>query len=397
MGLSPTQSGLVVSAVAAGALVGCLIGAKLIDHLRARNCLVAAGCASTLGAIAAAVAYGATAMVLSRTAVGIGVGLMSAATPIFVAARSDAHRRGILLTAYQLAITVGILAALSIGWVLNEGQVWRTIIGLNATPAVVLILFAALCGADQSKPAPRQTSADSRPHGSQSRDIALKARRSAQSRAIVIAFAASLMNALTGVGLIMYYSTDIFAAASRAIVPNLASFIVGAVNVVATVVAVLLVAVLKRRTLLTIGLIGMAASLATVAAGLMAASAGGGIFAIGGCITYIAFFAISAGPLAWLLVAEVAPPSRQSAVTSAAVAANWTSNMLLAFAFPIVTGIPPEQNRVGYFCLLFATLSIVFLIFVRLVVPETKGLTLDAIQDALTHGQRAQGDLPDAG
>jgi predicted MFS family arabinose efflux permease len=377
MGLSATQSGFVVSAVAAGALIGCLIGAKLLDHIGTRNCLAAAGCVSTLGAVAAAFAGGATTMVFARTAVGIGVGLMSAATPIFVAARSDAHRRAMLLTAYQLTITVGILAALFIGWVLNENHVWRTIIGLNATPAVLLILFAGFSSADTIKVAPQQTS-----------NTAEKPRDNKNSRGIVIAFAASLMNALTGVGLIMYYSTDIFAAASRAIAADVASFIVGTANVVATVIAVPLVAALKRRTLLTIGLIGMAVSLATVAAGLMAARSGGGLFAVGGSIAYIAFFAISAGPLAWLLVAEVAPPSRQSAVTSAAVATNWASNMLLAFAFPIFTGIPPDQHRVAYFCLLFAALSIVFVVFVRVVTPETKGLTLDEIQDALAHGPR---------
>ena len=386
MDLSSTESGVVVSAVAAGALGGCIIGAKLLDYLRPRYCLVVAGCAAALGALAAAVAGQATGMVLARLGIGIGVGLMSVATPIFVSARSDPRRRGILLTAYQLAITVGILVALSIGWVLNADQNWRAIIGLNAIPGVLLVLFAALTGADQSASTTRPTPDGPRLRGSRARRIALTPSRNVEYRAIVIAFAASLMNALTGVGLIMYYSTDIFAVASRAVAADIASFIVGAINVIATLVAVPLVAAWKRRTLLSIGLVGMSVSLAAVAAGLMVSTAGGGMVAVGGCISYIAFFAVSAGPLAWLLVAEVAPPSRQSGVTSAAVAANWIANMILAFTFPIFAGSPPEPYRVGYFCLAFAALSIFFLVFVRLVIPETKGLTLEAIQEALSGG-----------
>lgn len=383
MSLSAVQSGLVVCAVAAGALVGCLSGVKVIDHFGPRHSLIVGGCLSTLGAAASVWTIGPTSMVLSRAVVGAGVGLMSAAAPLFVAARCDAHRRAVSLTAYQLAITAGILVALFIGWVLDEEHFWRAIIGLNAVPAALLAISAAWCSPDGDQLDQGQQSAGRRPAGADNGAVVQQRDRLAHRRATVIAVAAALMNALTGVGLIMYYSTEIFASASPTLAADLSSFVVGAVNLVATIIAVFLVARLRRRTLLTVGLGGMAVSLVVVAVGLSAVHTGGALLAVGGSITYIASFAVSAGPLAWLLVAEFAPPSRGGAVTSAAVASNWICNMVLALVFPIVTGMPPNRDRVAYFCLAFAALSVGFALFIRFRTPETKGLTLDEIQDLL--------------
>lgn len=389
--LAPIGQGLVVSAVAAGAIVGCLAGAKLIDRLGSRSCLVVAGAVSTLGAVASAIAGDEISMILSRTAIGCGVGLMSVATPIFVSGRSEPRRRGVLLTTYQLTITVGVLIAFSIGWVLDADKSWRMIVGLNAVPAVLLGMFAALCGAYESAPAPARPLLPSTAPS----EIVSTSHRNGERRAIAIVFAASLMNALTGVGLLMYYSTDIFAVASDAVPADRATFIVGAVNTVASAVALPLVATMKRRALLGIGLIGMVLSLVAVAGGLIAATATGGLFAVGGCVLYMVFFAISAGPLAWLLVAEVAPPRRKASITARAVALNWIANMVLVFAFPVFAGSPPGPNRIGYFCLLFAALSMFFLVFVRLVIPETSGLTLEAIQEALSqHRSATSAQLP---
>lgn len=367
--LSGVEVGFVVGAVPAGALVGCLLGAKLIDALGMRRCLVGGGALAAVGAAAAVVVADPTGMIAGRAAIGLALGLVSAATPAFVAARSNPKQRAVLLTGYQLAATVGILVAFCAGWLLDGGQHWRLLLALNGAPAVLLVVFALMCGADAARD--EQASAIGQPSTTGYR------------LAIVIAIAASLMNALTGVNMLMFYSTDIFGAASHALPADVASLTLGAVNTAATVVAILLVNRLKRRTLLTTGLVGMSASLTAVAAGLMFGGAGGGIIAVAGSLTFVACFAISVGPLAWVLVAEFAPPAIAGAVTSAAVAANWAANMALALLFPMFAGSPPALHKIAICCVLFAALGLVFLVFVRRTVPETSGLSLDEIRDTL--------------
>lgn len=375
MHLTSGQQGWVVSALPAGALVGCLLGARILDRIDARSCLLVSAVLSAVGAAGSVVADDAWPMVAARLLLGIGVGLASAATPVFVAARSSAARRGVVMTTYQLAITIGILVAFFIGWLLDADAWWRTMLAFNAIPAVLLAAFALLCAPLRPTATPHAPAAESTP-----------GRAPGHVRAVVIVFAAALMNALTGVGLLMYYSTDIFTAASRAVSADLATFSVGVVNTTFGVVAVVLVGRFKRLSLLSIGLAGMAASLVVVAAGLL--TDGGGLFAVAACLVYMAFFAISAGPLAWLLVAEVAPARGQGAVTAGAAASNWGANMMLAFLFPIVAGSPPTLAHVAWICLLFAALTIAFLLYFRLAVPETKGLSMAEIQDAVAAGSR---------
>jgi MFS family permease len=201
--------------------------------------------------------------------------------------------------------------------------------------------------------------------------------------AAIVAIAASLMNALTGVGLVMYFSTEIFALVNgrggQAAVAS--SVLVGVANVVVSMAAVPLIARINRRPLLIIGLGGMATSLLAVAASLQLTRLGiATALAVIGTIAFMGFFAISAGPLAWVILSEVAPAQYRNVVTSSAVAANWSINLALTMLFPIIVGSPPDHRNVALCYVGFMLVSLGFAAFVWRCVPETRGLTLDEIQ-----------------
>jgi MFS family permease len=383
--LSAAETGFVVSAVAGGALLGAVMAGILMGLVGPRHALLVAGAIAGLGSVATVVVESCGSMVAARAAIGAGVGIASVATPVFVADRADPHRRGILLTSYQLSITVGILVALVVGWAVIGHASWRWITGLNALPAVVVMLGAALSAKDGPVQAviPTSTGAGAAPP---TEDQAAAASRrdagTAARSAALVAIAAALMNALTGVGLVMYYSTEIFAAVGGGgQSPVFLSVLVGAANVVASVVAVPLIARVDRRPLLICGLVGMAASLMIMAISLQVSGSGyAAALAVTGTVAYMAFFAISAGPLAWLVVSEVAPPRYRNVVTSSAIAANWTCNLILAVLFPILVGSPPDSRIAAMCCAGFVLASLGFAAFVWRYVPETRGLTLPQIQ-----------------
>ena len=205
-------------------------------------------------------------------------------------------------------------------------------------------------------------------------------------RALVVGLTMALMNALVGVGAVIYYSTDVFriAGIDGPSAAAIASLAVGGVNTLAAVGSLWLTSRFGRRPLLSVGLAGIALTL--VVAGIDLAlppEISDGALLVGAILAFMAFFAISAGPLAWLLVAEVFPTAVRAPAVALATAANWAANLMIALLFPIIAGTPgvPERVAIAFWC--FAVLTIGFLIFVRLRVPETKDRTLEEIEKSL--------------
>ncbi|MEP6649292.1 MAG: MFS transporter [Lapillicoccus sp.] len=176
----------------------------------------------------------------------------------------------------------------------------------------------------------------------------------------------------------------------------MASLAVGGVNVLAPIVSVSLTDRFGRRPLLSIGLVGIVVCLAAAGFILMRPGAEQGGVLVAAILGYMAFFAISAGPLAWLLLAEVLPGSIRARAAAIATAANWGANLLITLLFPLVVGSPGAPERVGVAFWFFGVLTLAFLAFVRLRVPETKDRTLERIEADLRDRVRAdpQGSPP---
>ncbi|MBY0442564.1 MAG: sugar porter family MFS transporter, partial [Mycobacteriaceae bacterium] len=213
------------------------------------------------------------------------------------------------------------------------------------------------------------------------------------SRPLLIAIGAALIDTLVGVGAIVYYSTDVFAMAgvgghSGA---EVASLSIGLINVISTVAAVRLLGRYGRRPLLTVGLTGIVLALVTTGCSLLWPAPGAWIVTIAAMLVFMACHAFSAGPIGWLLVAEVLPARIRSRGSAVAIGANWSATLLVTLLFPVLVGSPgsPDRAALGFF--IFAVITIGFLIFVRVCVPETKGLTLDEVEATLAgHHKKAK-------
>ena len=401
-GLSSLDRGLVVSALLLGALVGALAAGKLADTWGRRRSVVVAGVAAAAGALLAGLAVNVPMLVGGRLVIGLAVGVTSAIAPLYIAELAPARDRGSMVALYQLSITLGILAALAVGAAFTPTANWRIMIVAGAVPAIAQVVAMTIVPesprylvARGRIDAARRVLARLRPAGDVDReleDIEQLHRATAGARyrdvfaratrpALIVGVGAALMNALVGVGAVIYYSTDIFHTAGVGSA-EVASLVVGAVNTFTTLAAVFLIARFRRRPLLLIGLSVIVTSLAV--AGVSMVTPSPGWVTVVGLLGFIAGFALSAGPIAWLIVAEVFPLAIRGRAASFATSTNWAANLVLALAFPLFVRTPGVPERVGVAFFAYAAISAGFVVFVARLVPETKDRTLEEIEADLS-------------
>jgi sugar porter (SP) family MFS transporter len=399
--LDSLDRGLVVSALLLGALLGALGAGRLADTWGRRRSVVVAGVAAAAGALLAGLAVNVPMLLGGRVIIGLAVGVTSAIAPLYIAELAPARTRGSMVALYQLSLTLGILAALAVGVAFSPTADWRIMIAAGAVPAIAQVLAMAIVPESPRYLAARGRVEDARrvlerlrPPGeveAELSDITRMDRAVARVRfrdifaravrpCLIVGVGAALMNALVGVGAVIYYSTDIFQTAG---VTNaeVASLAVGAVNTIMTLVAVLLIARYRRRGLLLVGLSGIVVGL--VVAGVSLLVDAPGWITVAGLLGFIASFAISAGPIAWLIVAEVFPLAIRGRAASFATSTNWTANFVLALAFPLFVGTPGDPKKVGIAFFVYAAISFGFIVFVARLVPETKDRTLEEIEAEL--------------
>jgi sugar porter (SP) family MFS transporter len=200
--------------------------------------------------------------------------------------------------------------------------------------------------------------------------------------ALIIGIGLAMFQQITGINTVIYFAPQIFQAAglSSASVSILATAGVGAVNVALTLVSIWLIDRAGRRALLLWSLGGMAATLLILAAGFaFGASGATGWLTVLSVAAYVAFFAVGLGPVFWLLIAEIFPLAVRGRAMSLATISNWGFNLLVTITF---LGLIDLFGRVGTF-LLYAVLTLIGLVFTAVLVPETKGRSLEEIEDAL--------------
>jgi sugar porter (SP) family MFS transporter len=386
--LSSLDRGLVVSALLLGALVGALGAGRLADTWGRRRSIVVAGLAAAAGALLAGLAQNVVMLLGGRVIIGLAVGVTSAIAPLYIAELAPARSRGSMVALYQLSLTLGILAALAVGVVFTPTANWRIMIAAGAVPALAQVLAMAIVPESPRYLMARGRLEDARRVLSRLRPAADVDREMDEMAHVDRATAHTsfrdvfaLMNALVGVGAVIYYSTDIFQTAG---VGNaeVASLSVGALNTVMTIVAVFLIARFRRRPLLFVGLTGIVISLIVAGVSLLVPSPGW--VTIVGLLGFIASFAISAGPIAWLIVAEVFPLAIRGRAASFATSTNWAANFVLALLFPLFVGTPGDPVRVGIAFCIYAAISAGFIVFTARLVPETKDRTLEEIEADLT-------------
>jgi len=409
---------VVTSWVTLGALVGSLIAGELGDGLGRKRTILIAGALFTLGAAIQWAAPGVLILVAGRFVVGAGVGIAAVSAPLYASELAPAQLRGRFVSAYQLAITTGIFLAYLINAGLSASANWRLMLGLSAIPGVAMFAIAMIAPesprwlmsrnrrADAAKEAVKvQPSVDV---NAQLASIEAAIREDTQSaswadifspkwrRPLLIAVGLAVFQQITGINAIIFYANQIFASAGFATEVSRATvtlWAVGGVNVLSTFIAIAFIDKVGRRRLLLVGLIGMGVSLAAVGvafrfiaptsgaqiSGVLAASGPtpAGIVTVVALIVFIASFAFSLGPVVWTVINEIFPAQIRARGVALATAVNWGSAFLVSQFFLSLVNVLGSAWTF-WLLALFCALG---WIWIYLRVPETRGLTLETIQD----------------
>src|SRR3984885_3564386 len=398
---------IVTSWVTLGAMFGSLAGGYFADLFGRRRTLLAAAALFIVGALVQAFAPNVPILVVGRLVAGFGVGVAAVAAPLYAAELAPAAQRGRFVSSYQLAITVGIFLAYLVDQALAGPGGWRAMFAVSAVAGVLLAL--AVLTALES---PRWLVKSGRPDDARSNLVALGAENDADARLAAIKAALraehetaswsdvfeprwrtplkiglglAVLQQITGINAIIYYSDIIFAAAgftTPAAQTAATTWAIGAVNVLATFIAIAFIDHLGRRPLLIAGLIGMGLSLTAVGFAFQqsgAATAGQGptgVVTLVALVVFIISFAFSLGPVTWTVINEIYPGEVRGRAVAVATAVNWGAAFLVSgFFLSVVKAIGQ-----GYTFWLFAAFCAIGLVWVIIGVPETRGRSLEEIE-----------------
>ena len=399
--LSTMMQEVLVIAVLLGVMIGALVGGTIADRVGRRKTLVAGGILFIIGSIIAPLSPNVGVLFVARTLLGIAVGFTSVTAPVYVSELAPPKSRGMLIGLYQFALTLGIAVADLVGYWFAGPQGWRLMFAFGLIPAV-LFLFLVLTVPES----PRWLFAQNRPAEAESvlmsytdlagarvlmEDIRVSLLTPMERRwsalwspavrpSLFIAVGFMLLTPVTGINAVVYYGPQIFALAGISSDKSaiFATLLVAVTNVLATVIALVLVDRIGRKPLLYAGLGGMITALLVLSLSFHEQVALGhsmGLIATACLMFFITCYAFSIGPIAWILVSEVFTLRVRGRGVAAATLSFGTSNFLVSLTF--LSLIQAAGTALTF--AIGAVFCMLTLIFVRYVIPETKGRELESI------------------
>lgn len=392
---------IVVSVVLVGAMAGALMGGSIADRIGRRTTLLWGGAIFLAGSLLAPASPDVFTLIVARALLGVAVGFTSVTAPVYVSELAPPQSRGMLIGLYQFALTVGIVLADLAGYWLAGQHAWRLMFGLGAIPAALFVLLLLIL-----PESPRWLYAHDRIAEAQSvlsnftdeagarlliDDICSALQIKVEKRwsalwspavrySLLIAVGFTVLQQITGINTIIYYGPRIFSLAGITSNKNaiFATLLIAVTNMLATIIALVLVDRAGRKPLLYVGISGMTASLFLLAYSFhnpAALGAGPGVIATVCLMVYITCFAFSMGPIAWILVSEVFPLQLRGRGVAAASIGSGAANFIVSITF--LSLIQAAGNTLTF--VLYGIFCIVTLLFVRFIVPETKGRALERI------------------
>jgi SP family xylose:H+ symportor-like MFS transporter len=398
------------------ALVGCMIGAGvaglIADRFGRKPGLLIAAILFFISAVGSALPDSFTAFIIYRIVGGVGVGIASMLSPMYIAEIAPAHLRGRLVSFNQLAIVTGMLIVYFVNyyialqgnedWNLTTG--WRWMFGSEAIPAALFFFLVlgvprsprwlVLAGKEAKAlevltkimSATYAQRAVAEINASLHRDsLAPKVKLIGQGFGWVlfIGIMLSVFQQITGINVILYYAPEIFKqlGGGTTDAAMLQTIVVGAVNLVFTVVAIVTVDRLGRKPLMIVGSLGM--GICITAVGVAAYTQNTGVWILLFILGYIASFALSLGPVVWVLLSEIFPNQIRAKALAIAVFAQWLANFAVSQTFPMMLGNEYlNENFHGAFPFwLYGAMCVITIVFVWKYVPETKGRKLEEMED----------------
>ncbi len=401
-GLSPGLHGIAMASALYGTVVGSLLGGWPADRFGRKATLVWIGILYFVGAVGSALAANVVTFIVARVVGGLGIGISTVVAPMYISEIAPPKYRGRLAGMFQFNIVFGILIAFVSNWLLSGvgENAWRWMLGVAAFPS---LLYAAFCfGLPESprwllsrkgdRAAGLEVLQRIEPNVSQAEIAAqadaIIAASSPQAssgnfwtarlqKPILLAILIAFFNQLSGINAILYFAPRIFEltglGANAALLQSIG---IGVTNLVFTFVGLWLIDRLGRRTLLYIGSFGYIISLGLVAWSFFTNH----LSLVPGCIfAFIAAHSIGQGAVIWVFISEIFPNRHRAEGQTLGSFTHWIFAALLTTFFPrMVASFPP-----GYVFSFFAGMMMLQLIWVKTMVPETKGVPLEQIQRQL--------------
>jgi len=389
------------------ALIGCILGAccagALSDHFGRKKVLLVTAVLFAVSAVGSAIPRNLTELVVARIVGGVGVGMASMLSPLYIAEVSPARIRGRLVSVNQFAIIFGMLVVYfvnarvaSVGdeaW--NVAVGWRWMFGSETLPAALFLVLLFLV-----PESPRWLTKQGRSEKALAILRRVGGRRHAQQEiaeiqeaiaheggsisqlflpgmriALLIGVALAILQQVTGINVVLYYAPEIFKSTGLAATDAINdTVIVGVVNLTFTLVAIWAVDRLGRKPLLLIASAGMGISLFLLG-GAFIFEKFEGPWVLILVLLYVASFAVAMGPVVWVVMSEIFPTRIRGRAMSIATVCLWIACYGVSQLFPVML-----ETLAGYAFFVYAGMCVVSFVFVRGCLPETKGKSLEEIE-----------------
>ena len=402
--LSSAMTGWVASCALVGCMVGAMFAGALSDKLGRKKVLMISAVAFAISSLGIMIPADLNWFIVFRFIGGVGIGIASILAPMYISEIAPADIRGRLISIYQLGIVIGILLIYFVNaaiaglydeaWNIDHG--WRWMFGSGIIPSAVFIVLLLIVPESPRWLAQKNNWSEAekvlkKVNGAEKAAQEITSIRQSLGEkqgsfaellkpglrlTLIIGVLLAIFSQVTGINVIMYYAPEIFKAtgdgSSSALVQTI---LVGGINVLMTIVAIKYVDKLGRRKLLLIGSVGMAVCLALIGlAFYMGMSAG--YWVLTGILMYISFFAISLGPLTFVVVAEIFPNPIRGRAMSVAIFFLWLSVYVVSQTFPMLL----EGIGTAFTFWIYMVMSALAFLFIWRLIPETKEKTLEEIQ-----------------
>jgi len=409
--LSSIMEEVVVSTVLVGAVIGAVIGGALTDRYGRRKLIILAGIIFTFSAIGTAVAPSVTWLIAGRFVSGIAIGIASFISPMYIAELVPAKVRGSLIAVNMLAITTGIVVAYLVDYAFSGSGGWRYMFGLAAIPSIGLVVgmwklpdsprwLVSKSKLQQAKQVLQRvrTVSDVTPEITEIKKSMEKQGdggiegllQHSLKMPLIVGLGLAIFQQITGINTVIYYSPTIFkfAGISAAGPAILAGAALAGVMWCFHVLAIFLLDRVGRRPLLLTGVAGQVIGLAILGAAFQFPQLASfkSFVAIGGLGIYVACFAFGLGPIFWLLISEIYPLKVRGAAMSAVTVTNWAMNLTVAVTFLSLVSFLGHALTFW----LYGVIAIGAWIFFYKLVPETKGKSLEQIEELWHSGKTSR-------
>ncbi|WP_054027918.1 sugar porter family MFS transporter [Bacillus sp. FJAT-28004] len=402
--LSKLQVGWAVSSLIIGCIVGAAMSGVLGDRFGRKKVLIAAAILFIISSIGSAIPDTFSAFIIARIIGGIGIGITSTLCPLYNAEIAPAKYRGRLVALNQLAIVTGIFLTYFVNlWISGSGDeawaiasAWRWMFGVGAVPGLLFLILLIFVPESPRWLIKQGRAAAALPillriHGEElAKKEVIDIKQSFEQEsgsirqlfspalriALIVGVGLAVLQQVTGINAVMYYAPEIFKATGAGTNASLIqTILVGFINLVFTLVALWLIDKVGRKALLLVGSASMTICLLVIGIAFQTGHAAGPLVLIF-ILLYVASFAISLGPVVWVIMSEIFPNRIRGKATAIAAMALWAADYLVSQTFPPM--LSSAGPAVTFW--IYGSMALLAFLFTWRVVPETKGKSLEEIE-----------------